>query len=83
MEVGEHWAYRSSRKEKFAEVTIKVIDTKSPPLVKILWVDDAYEGRTEWVSPARLEVPGSDVDEYSRRDKRWRALETAPAPTPL
>jgi hypothetical protein len=47
MEEGEHWAYRSNRIGKFAEVTIKAIGTKRPPRVKILWVDDTYEGGTE------------------------------------
>ena len=44
---------------------------KTPQRVLVRFVDDEFEGRQDWVPPARLKVPWSGVDEYVARERRW------------
>lgn len=37
----------------------------------VRWVDESFEGRQEWVSPARLKVLWAEVDEFRPREARW------------
>ena len=80
MDVGEHWGYRANRHAKFAEVKVLKIGTARPPRVKVEYVDDRFEGKQAWVSPARLEVLWSDIDEYIAKDNRWKAFEAVEGP---
>jgi len=81
MEVGERWAFRRNRHARWAEVEVRKVGTGRPPRVRVEFVADEFEGKVEWVSPARLEVPWADFDEYDARDRRWKAFEAAPQPT--
>jgi hypothetical protein len=45
-----------------------------PARVLIKFVDDEFEGREEWVPPARLKVLWSEVDEFVSRERRWTAV---------
>jgi hypothetical protein len=37
----------------------------------VRFVDDEFEGRQDWVPPARLKVPWSGVEEYAAKERRW------------
>lgn len=43
----------------------------------VRFVDDEFEGREEWVPPARLKVPWQRVDEFVARERRWDAVTSA------
>jgi hypothetical protein len=42
--------------------------------VKIRFLDDAFEGREDWVPPSRLKVLWSGVKEWQARENRWEAV---------
>jgi len=62
MEPGQSWAYRARRVDDFVEVVVLRMGTQKPARVLVRFVDDRFEGREEWVPPARLKVPWSEVD---------------------
>ncbi|NKT05212.1 hypothetical protein GS485_11295 [Rhodococcus hoagii] len=51
--------------------------TQKPARVLVRFVDESFEGREEWVPPARLKVVWADVDEYRDREARWVAIREA------
>lgn len=69
--VGEHWAYRARWSDPLDEVVVLRLGAKSPPRVLIRWVDDAFEGHQDWVPPARLKAPWSDVDGFRKHEHLW------------
>ncbi|XVS66015.1 hypothetical protein ACQPYE_08165 [Actinosynnema sp. CA-299493] len=77
MEVGQEWAYRANQRDRVARVQIRRIGTKRPPRVLIRFVEDEYEGREEWVSPARLKTTWDKAAEWLAHDQRWAALHDA------
>lgn len=77
MEVGEEWAYRAKQRDPLARVEIRRIGVNRPPRVLIRFVEDEYEGREEWVSPARLKTTWDKVEEWLAHDQRWAALRDA------
>ncbi|WP_375502608.1 hypothetical protein [uncultured Jatrophihabitans sp.] len=78
--VGESWAYRASASDPLVEVGITRIGVRTPARVLIRFVDEQFEGRQDWVPPARLKVPWSNAGEYSARETRWQAV-IATSPT--
>ena len=71
---GEHWAYRVSRSDPFAEVVVVRRGVKTPPRVLIRFVEDAFEGRQDWVPPGRLKAPWAEADAFLAREHRWDAV---------
>jgi hypothetical protein len=57
VEPGERWAYRARQVDELVEVRVLRLGTQKPARVLVRFVDDAFEGREEWVPPARLKVP--------------------------
>jgi hypothetical protein len=51
-------------------VAVVRFGVKTPQRVLVRFVDDEFEGRQDWVPPARLKVPWSGVDEYVARERR-------------
>ncbi|MDF2664279.1 MAG: hypothetical protein K0R81_129 [Microbacterium sp.] len=78
MESGEHWAYRARSIDPLVEVEVKRVGTQKPARVLVLFVGDDAEGREDWVPPARLKVPWSEVGEFMAREARWDAVDTHP-----
>jgi hypothetical protein len=68
---GEFWAYRVRRQDPLVQVAVVRLGVKTPQRVLVRFVDDEFEGRQDWVPPARLKVPWSGVDEYIGRERRW------------
>lgn len=71
MEPGESWAYRARQVDPLVEVCVVRLGTQKPARVLVRFVDDEFEGREEWVPPARLKVRWSGVGEYRAREERW------------
>ncbi len=53
------------------------VGTAKPLRVQIRFVDDVYEGKQDWVPPARLKVTWSDIDSWLAREQRWEAVRSA------
>lgn len=53
---GERWTYRARRIDDLVEVEVIKIGTQKPARVQVRFVDERFEGRQEWVPPARLNV---------------------------
>lgn len=72
--VGETWAYRHHGGDPLVQVLVRSIGSKRPARVLIRFVDAEFEGREEWVPPARLKVLWRDVDAFIARERRWDAV---------
>lgn len=77
MEVGEDWAYRAKQRDRVTQVKVLRIGTNRPPRVFVKFVADEFEGREEWVPPARLKTLWSEVDDWLANEARWTALHDA------
>jgi transposase len=75
--VGEAWAYRARSNDPLVQVVAVRIGVKTPKRVLIRFVDDEFEGRQEWVPPGRLKARWQDVDEFTKRERRWEAVMSA------
>lgn len=71
MEPGESWAYRARGGDPLVEVRVVRKGTQKPARVLVRFVAEEFEGREEWVPPARLKVPWSGVEEFRAREERW------------
>jgi hypothetical protein len=77
VQVGEEWAYRERTNSNPTLVRVTKVGTARPPRVKIRFLDDAFEGREEWVPPSRLKVLWADLDAWRAREDRWDAIAAA------
>ncbi|WP_439655937.1 hypothetical protein ACSHWB_26265 [Lentzea sp. HUAS TT2] len=77
MDIGEEWAYRARQLDEVTKVRIMRVGTNRPPRVLIRFMEDRFEGREEWVSPARLKTTWDKVDEWVANDQRWTAIRDA------
>ncbi|WP_420368579.1 hypothetical protein [Curtobacterium sp. L1-20] len=75
MEVGELWAYRTSRDSGvFHEAAVLAIGDKRPVRVRIELLHDQWQGERRWVAPSRLEVRWEDRHDYVQLDRRTREV---------
>lgn len=74
---GESWAYRARSIDALTEVVVERIGTQRPIRAMVRFIDPSFEGRQEWVPPARLKSPWTDVEAYEARERRWDALDAA------
>jgi hypothetical protein len=63
---GESWAYRARQEARNAA---------RPARVLVRFVDERFEGRQEWVPPARLKVPWAAVGVFREREARWDRID--------
>jgi hypothetical protein len=75
--VGQLWAYRARAADLLACVEVLRIGTARPPRILVRFVDHQFEGKQEWVSPARLKVPWAHADAWQAGESRWAALRAA------
>lgn len=68
---GETWAYRARQIDDVVEVEVLKRGTQRPARVLVRFVDEHFEGRQEWVPPARLKVRWAAVDAFREREARW------------
>ncbi|MDA1386612.1 MULTISPECIES: hypothetical protein [Glycomyces] len=76
---GELWGYRARARDELACVKVLKVGTKRPLRLKIRFVDDEYEGREDWVPPARLKVRWQDRVRFIAAEQRWQTVEDASA----
>lgn len=76
---GELWGYRARARDELTCVQVLKIGTKRPPRVKIRFEDDQYEGRQDWVPPARLKTRWEDRAAFLTVEQRWHTVEDASA----
>lgn len=74
MEPGESWAYRARGVDPLVEVSVVRLGSQKPARVLVHFVADEFEGREEWVSPARLKALWEGVGEYRAREERWNRI---------
>ncbi|MBX7433787.1 hypothetical protein JDV09_16975 [Mycobacterium sp. Y57] len=53
------------------QVEVLKLGTQRPPRVQVRWVDESFEGRQEWVPPARLKVRWEAVDGFRTSEAHW------------
>jgi hypothetical protein len=75
---GERWGYRARGIDPLVEVEVVRHGTQKPARVLIRFVDASFEGREEWVPPARLKVPWSGAVEFEAREAHWERVDTHP-----
>jgi hypothetical protein len=80
LQLGESWAYRARQSDELAEVRVVRFGSQRPARVLVLFVDDRFEGRQEWVPPARLKVLWENVGEFRQREERWSRVYEAGIP---
>jgi hypothetical protein len=71
---GEVWAYRARSQDPLVQVAVVRLGVKKPQRVLVRFVDDEFEGRQDWVPPARLKVPWGGVEEYTAKERRWNEV---------
>lgn len=77
MEPGESWAYRARGIDPLVEVHVVRQGVQKPARVLVRFVGDEFEGKEEWVPPARLKVLWSEAAEYQAREQRWSRVSSA------
>lgn len=75
--VGQRWAYRARSIDRVVEVEVLKVGTKRPPRIQVRFVDEAQEGREEWVSPARLKVLWEHAEAWQHSQDQWEAAREA------
>jgi hypothetical protein len=73
----QRWAYRARQVDELVEVSVVRLGTQKPARILVLFVDNAFEGREEWVPPARLKVRWGSVDQYRAREECWDRIHAA------
>jgi hypothetical protein len=68
---GERLAYRARQIDDVVGVEVLKVGTQRPPRILVRFADDRFEGRRDWVSPARLKVLWAAVDTFRDREARW------------
>lgn len=74
-QVGEFWAYRARRIDEVVQVEVLKLGTQRPSRVLVRWADESFEGRQEWVPPARLKVRWDGVDAFRAYESRWDRID--------
>ncbi|WP_413247828.1 hypothetical protein [Sinomonas flava] len=77
MEPGESWAYRARGVDPLVEVRVLSQGAQTPARVLVRFVSDEFEGKEEWVPPARLKVPWGEAAEFQAREERWERVSSA------
>jgi len=77
VDVGEVWAYRARRGDPLARVAVMRFGTGRPARVRVRFLDDEFEGKEEWVPPARLKVAWADAERWLAQEQRWLRVQDA------
>lgn len=80
VEAGQEWAYRARQADDLVQVRVLRLGTQRPARVLVQFADEVFEGRQEWVSPARLKAHWQDVGQYRAREALWNRIHAAGLP---
>jgi hypothetical protein len=70
-------AYRARGIDPLVQVEVCRLGTQKPARVQVRFIDEAAEGRVEWVPPARLKCAWEDVDAFRLAEERWARIDDA------
>jgi hypothetical protein len=73
-QLGESWAYRARQSDELVQVTVLRLGSQRPARVLVQFVEDKFEGRQQWVPPARLKGLWENVGEFRQREDRWSRI---------
>jgi hypothetical protein len=74
-QVGESWAYRARSVDDVVEVEVMKLGSQRPARILVRFVDERFEGRQDWVPPARLKVRWTAVDVFRQREALWNRID--------
>lgn len=74
VDVGERWGYRARGIDPLVEVEVVKLGTNKPARVLVHFVAEEFEGREEWVPPARLKVTWDRAAGFDKRERLWNAV---------
>lgn len=77
MDIGSEWAYRTNQRKPVTRVKVLRVGANRPLRVLVRFMADEYEGREEWVPPARLKTTWDKAEVWVANDKQWTALRDA------
>ena len=80
VEAGQEWAYRARQADDLVQVRVLRLGTQRPARVLVQFADEVFEGRQEWVPPARLKAHWQDVGQYRAREALWNRIHAAGLP---
>lgn len=83
LEPGQRWAYQHRTSDRYCEVELLRIGDRRPPRVLVRFIDLDAEGAEEWVTPKRLKVLWTDVEELIAKDARWEGVRTSSLQDPI
>ncbi len=75
LQVGQRWAYRARRIDDLVEVEVVKLGIQKPARVQVRFVEERFEGRQDWVPPARLKVHWSRVEAFQQREALWDRMD--------
>ena len=78
--VGQVWAYRARAVDPLVPVRVLKLGVRRPPRLLVRFMEDEFEGREDWVSPARLKCRWEDVAAFRAREARWDAAGSVSPP---
>ncbi|ORL86115.1 hypothetical protein A5N78_20640 [Prescottella equi] len=74
---GSRFAYRQKKGVDLVPVELVAIGRATGPRraqrlrVKVRWLDDAFEGKVDWVPVGRLKCAWAEVESFLERDRNW------------
>ena len=74
LDVGSTWGYRARIGDELVAVEVVKVGIRRPRRVLVRFVDDVYEGLSDWVPPARLKVRWAEREQYLAWEDRWQDL---------
>lgn len=75
-EAGQHWGYRVQRRGgQLTEVRVVRVGVRRPARVLVEFLDEAFEGRREWVPPGRLKVLWAEAGAWLAEESHEITLE--------
>ncbi len=80
MNIGEHWAYRTTAGTWEEVVILALGKERKPPRARVEFLDDRFEGLRDWVLVKRLETPWGEIESQRKNDRdRSRVAEARQA----
>lgn len=74
-QVGESWAYRARYVDEVVEVEVMKLGSQRPARILVRFIEERFEGRQEWVPPARLKVRWTAVGAFRQREALWNRID--------
>lgn len=78
--VGGCYAYRERKGDDLVSVELVAIGQSTSPRraqrlrVKVRWLDDAFEGKVDWVPAGRLKCTWAEVESFRERERNWEEV---------